>query len=96
MDMAEDLEEEEEDGVSASEEALRLGLMWAWEEEDCQGVAISSAEPRQCRANHPMHLMAAPGLPLTMGRPLIRELHRTVTPEHLWGQYQEPIPMVRK
>jgi hypothetical protein len=44
MDMVEDLEEGEEDGDSVSEEALLLGLMLAWEGEDCRDVVISSVE----------------------------------------------------
>jgi hypothetical protein len=39
MDMVEDLEEG--DGDLVSEEALPLGLMLAWEEEDCRDVVIS-------------------------------------------------------
>ncbi len=96
MDMVEDLAEEEEDGDSVSEEALPPGLMSAWEEEDCRGVAISSVELRECPPHHPIRRMVALGLRRTMERRHIRELHHTVTPEHLWGQYQESIPMLRK
>ncbi len=41
MDMVEEVAEEE-DGVSALEEALPPGLILVWEEEDCRDVAISS------------------------------------------------------
>jgi len=96
MDLVEDLEEEEEDGGSVSEEALLPGLMWGWEEEDCQGVAISSAELRECPPRRPIHPMVTPGLLLTMERRLIQKLPRTVMPEDPWGQYQEPTPMLHR
>ena len=48
MDTAEDLEEGEGDGDSVSEVVLPPGLMLAWAEEDCQDVAISSVELREC------------------------------------------------
>jgi hypothetical protein len=94
--MVEDLAEEEEDGGSVSEEALPPGLTSAWEEEDCRGVAISSVESREYPPHYPIPPTVAPGLLLTPERRHIRELHHTVTPERLRGQYQESIPMLRK
>jgi hypothetical protein len=94
MDMVEDLEGG--DGDSVSEGALLPGLMWVWGEEDCQDVAISSAELQQCLSRRLTGLMAALGLRLIMEKCLIRELCRMVMLEHLCGQCQEPIPMVRK
>jgi len=78
MDMVEDLEGG--GGDSVSEEALPLGLMLAWEEEDCRDVAISSVEPQECLSRRVIPLMAALGLCLIMEGWLIRE----------------PIPMLRR
>ena len=94
MDMVEDLEEE--GGDSVSEEVLLLGLMLAWEEEAYQDVAISSAVLQGCLSHRGILLMAALGLRLIMEKCLIRELWRMVILEHLCGQGQEPIPMLRK
>ena len=99
MDMVEDLEEEEEevDGDLVSEEALPRGLMLAWEEEDCQDVAISSVvEPQECLSRRLTVLMAALGLRLIMEKWLIRELCRIVILERLWGECQEQTPMLRR
>jgi hypothetical protein len=75
MDMVEDLEEG--DGDSVLKEALPLGLMLAWEEEDCRDAAISSAELPQFLPRWVILLMVALGL------------CHMVMPEHLWEQ----IPM---
>jgi hypothetical protein len=84
MDTVEDLEEG--DGDSVLEEALRPGLMLAWEEEDCRDVATSSAELRECLSHQLIPLTAALGLCLIM------EKCRMVMLEHLWEQ----IPMLRR
>ena len=94
MDMVEEVAEEE-DGVSALEEALPPGLILVWEEEDCRDVAISSVELQECLSHRLIPLMVALGLCL-MGEQLIRELCHMVMPEHLWGQCQERTPMLRK
>ena len=96
MDMVEDLEEGEVDGDLASEEALPPGLMLAWEGEDCRDVAISSVELRECLSHQLIPLMVDLGLCLIMGEQLIRELCHMVMLEHLWGQCQEPVPMLRR
>ena len=88
--MVEDLEEG--DGGLASKEALPLGLMSAWEEEDYLVVAISSAELQECLSHRSIPLMVALGLRLIMEEWLIRELCHMVMLEHLWGQ----IPMLRR
>jgi hypothetical protein len=75
---------EEEDGDSVLEEALPPGLMLAWEEEDCPGVGISSAELREQLLRRAMPLMVALGLRLIMEEWLIRELcHMAVMLGHL-------------
>jgi len=94
MDMVEDLEEE--GGDSVSEEVLLLGLMLAWEEEAYQDVAISSAVLQGCLSHRGILLMAALGLRLIMEEWLIRELCHMVMLEHLWGQCQEPVPMLHR
>jgi hypothetical protein len=94
MDMVEDLEEG--DGDSVSEEALLPGLMLAWEEEDCRDVDISSVELQECLHRRVILLMAALGLRLIMEKWLILGLRHMVMPEHLWGQCQEQIPMLRR
>jgi hypothetical protein len=87
MDMVGDLAEEE-DGVSALEEALPPGLMLAWEGEDCLDVAISSVVLRGCPPRR-VTLMVALGQCL-MGEQLIRELCHMVMLDHLlWEQCQE-------
>ena len=94
MDMVEDLEEG--DGDSVLEEALLPGLMLEEEGEDCLDVAISSVELRRCPPRRVIiPLMVALGLCL-MEEQLILKLCHMVMPEHLWGQCQEPIPMLRK
>jgi len=97
MDMVEDLEEGEGevDGDLALGEALPPGLMLAWEEEDCRDVAISSVELRECPPRRVIPLMVALGLCL-MEEQLILKLCHMVMPEHLWGQCQERILMLRK
>ena len=95
--MVEDLEEGEADGDSVSEEALRPGLLLAWEGEDCRDVAISSVELRECLSHRVTLLIGALGLCPIMEEWLIRELcHMVLMLEHLWGQCREPIPMLRR
>jgi hypothetical protein len=94
MDTVEDLEGA--DGDSVSEGALLPGLMSVWGEEDCQDVAISSAELQECLSRWVMVLMAALGLRLILEKCLIGEPCRMVILERPCGQCQEPIPMVRK
>lgn len=99
MDMVEDLEEGEEevDGDLVSEEALLPGLMLAWEEEDCQDVAISSVvEPQECLSRRLTLLMAALGLRLIMEKWLTRELCRMVILERPWAECQKQTPMLRR
>ena len=92
--MVEDLEEG--DGDSVSGEVLLPGLMLAWEEEAYQDADISSVELQECLPRWGILLMAALGLCLIMEKWLIRELCRMVMPEHLWGQCQEQILMLRR
>lgn len=94
MDMVEDLGGE--DGDLALEEALPPGLMLAWDEEDYLVAVISSVELQECLSHSPIPLMVALGLRLIMEEWLIRELCHMVMLEHLWGQCQEPIPMLRR
>jgi len=94
MDMVEDLAEE--DGDSVLEEALPLGLMLAWDEEDYLVAVISSVELRGCPPRRVIPLMVVLGLCL-MGEQLIRELcHMAVMLGHLWEQCQERTPMLRR
>ena len=93
MDMVEDLGGE--DGDLALEEALPPGLILVWEEEGCLDVAISSVELRECLSRRLIPLMVALGLCL-MEEQLILKLCHMVMPEHLWGQCQERIPMLRR
>jgi len=94
--MVEDLEEGEGDGDSVSEEALLPGLMLAWEGEDYLVVVISSVELQECLSHQLIPLTVALGLCLIMEGWLIRELCHMVMLEHLWGQCQEPVPMLRR
>jgi len=61
-------------------------------------VVISSAELelQECLPRRVIPLMAILGLRLIMEKRLILELHHMVMPEHLWGQYQGQIPMLRR
>ncbi|OGN96721.1 MAG: hypothetical protein A2Z77_01685 [Chloroflexi bacterium RBG_13_51_36] len=90
MDMVED--SGGEGGGLAFEEALRLGLLWAWEEEDCLDAVISLVEMQECLYHRLILPMAALGLCLIMEKWIILQLCHMDMPERLW----EWIPMLRR
>jgi len=59
-------------------------------------VVISSVELQECLSHQLIPLMVVLGLRLIMEEWLIRELCHMVMPEHLWGEYREQIPMLRR
>ena len=59
-------------------------------------MVISSVELQEGLSHQLIPLMVALGLRLIMEEWLIRELCHMVMLEHLWGQCQEPIPMLRR
>ena len=79
--MVEDLEEGEGDwdGDSVSGETLPLGLMLAWEEEDCRGVVISSVELGEHLSGRAMDMSLTTGVPLCLSMALLFPISEPVS-----------------